>query len=73
MAKPRACVLIACRSSLFDLLDFNVYTVTDLTAIAMTGGQQLPRFFRRFSLDAPLLHACDVHGGLEGLERGFLF
>jgi hypothetical protein len=63
----------ATRNLVFDGLDFDIDALADLASVTGTGGQQLARFFRGLGFDAPLLHACDVHGRVEGLERGLLF
>jgi hypothetical protein len=60
-------------NSIFDALDFNIDALADLAPITGAGGQELARFFRSLGLDAPFLHASDVHGRVEGLERGLLF
>src|SRR5262249_60136324 len=47
--------------------------LADLAAVAGAGGEQLLRVLCGICLDAPLLGAGDLHGGVEGLERGPLF
>jgi hypothetical protein len=59
--------------SIFDRLHFDIDALADLAPITNAGGEQLARFFRGLGLDAPLLHACDLHGRVKGLERGLRF
>jgi hypothetical protein len=60
----------AARDLLFDLLDLDVDTLADLATITGAGGEELARVFGGIRLDAPLLGARDVHGGVKGLEDG---
>ena len=51
----------------------SIFTVANLAPITGAGREQLACFFRGLSFNAPWLCARDVHGGVEGLEYGFLF
>src|SRR6266566_7365038 len=58
---------------LFDPIDLDVDALADLAAVTGAGSEQLARVLGGLRFDAPLLHAGDVHRGMEGLEHGPLF
>src|SRR6266567_886202 len=58
---------------LFDQIDVDVDALADLAAVTGAGSEQLARVLGGLRFDAPLLHAGDVHRGMEGLEHGPLF
>src|SRR5207244_7687137 len=58
---------------LFDPIDVDVDALADLAAVTGAGSEQLARVLGGLRFDAPLLHAGDVHRGMEGLEHGPLF
>src|SRR5438874_1732913 len=60
-------------SRVLHLLQLHMEAVTEMATMSLACGQERLGLFRRFGVHAPLFHAGDRHGGVEGFQTGFFF
>ena len=64
ISRPRRCLFY------LNLIYLGVHPLADSAAVAAAGAQKLERCLLALGLDAPMLDAGDVDGGVEGFQLG---